>query len=414
MTRYVARLVDATLDELIAEVPAILLTGPRASGKTTTARRLVKTVVQLDRPEVGAMFRTNPDAALSQVEEPALLDEWQEAPEVIGALKRSIDADPRAGRFVLTGSASADLAGTTWPGTGRIIRVPMYGMTEREVQHRATGPGFLDRLLDANTDWSIGGEALDIDGYVSLALRSGFPEPALRLGAQAQRRWLEAYLQECCSRDALSEQGGRDPVLLRRWLTALAANTAGVVDDKVLYDAAQLDRRTAAAYETSFETIGVTERLPAYATNRLKRLIGRPKRYMVDPAIAAAALSIDTKAVLHDANLLGRLIDTYVTSQLRAELTVSDARGRLYHLRTDAGRHECDLIIDLGHRGIVAIEIKAAGAPTPRDSRHLNWLADGLGESFVGGVVFHTGPYATELADRIVALPIASLWSERG
>lgn len=414
MDGYVARLIDTELDALFAELPAVLLTGPRACGKTTTARRLARTVVHLDKPEVAATFRANPDAALRQVEEPALLDEWQEAPEVIGAIKRAIDADPRPGRFVLTGSAPADLAGATWPGTGRIIRVPMYGLTEREVRRRAAPPpggSLVERLLGPTTDAPTGEDRLDLDDYIDLALRSAFPEPALRLGPAARPRWLESYVEECCARDAPRLAGARDPALMRRWLVALAANTASVVDDKAVYDAAQLDRRTARAYESTFEAIGLTQRVPAFTTNRLKRLAERPKRYMVDPAIAATTLAVDTAATLGDATLLGQLVDTYVASQIRPELAAGGTRSHLFHLRTEGGRHECDLLIDLGHRGIVAIEVKATGAPGARDARHLTWLAAGLGDSFLKGVVFHTGPYVIDLAPGIVALPISWLWA---
>ncbi len=106
---------------------AVLLVGPRATGKTTTARRLSASVVRLDRPAEAAAFLADPDAALARLTEPVLLNEWQAVPDVLGAVKRAVDDDPRPGRFLLTGSVLADLDAATWPGTGRLVRLAMYG-----------------------------------------------------------------------------------------------------------------------------------------------------------------------------------------------------------------------------------------------------------------------------------------------
>src|SRR5256885_4001 len=99
--RYVSRLVDVRLRELFAQLPAVLITGPRATGKTTTARALAATFVRLDREAEATVFRADPDAALRGLPEPVLLDEWQVVPGILGAVKRAVDDDPRPGRFLL-------------------------------------------------------------------------------------------------------------------------------------------------------------------------------------------------------------------------------------------------------------------------------------------------------------------------
>ncbi|HET9732305.1 MAG TPA: AAA family ATPase, partial [Acidimicrobiales bacterium] len=143
---YKRRLVDPRLRDLFAELPALMVTGPRATGKTTTAERLSRSVVRLDRPAEAAAFEADPDAALAATEEPILLDEWQEVPGVLGAVKRAVDRDSRPGRFILTGSVRADLEEATWPGTGRVVRIPMYGMTVGELEGRLSVACFLDRF----------------------------------------------------------------------------------------------------------------------------------------------------------------------------------------------------------------------------------------------------------------------------
>ena len=409
MPDYYPRLIDPLLERLLTQLPALLLVGPRATGKTTTAARYARTSVRLDRPAEAAAFQADADAALRGLPEPVLFDEWQCVPQVLGAIKRAVDDAPLPGRFLLTGSVRADLDVQGWPGTGRLVRLPMYGMTMRE-QLLRTGPkSFLDAVADGERP-RLPSAPPDLRDYVELALRGGFPHAALRLEARARQRWLEGYLEQLLTRDAERVDGGRDPARFRRYFEAYALNTAGVVSDTTLYSTGGVNRRTAVAYEQLLKNLMVVEAVPSWASNRLKRLVRSAKRYVVDPALVGACLRLDADAVLRDGDLLGRLLDTLVAAQLRAELVVSESRPRLYHLRQEQGRHEVDLLAELGARRVVAIEVKADSAPSERDVQHLAWIRDALGQRFVAGVVFHTGPRIYPLGDRVAAIPICALW----
>lgn len=126
---YIPRLIDPLLDELIKHEPAVMVVGPRACGKTTSARRLARTTVQMDNPQVSRAVAADPDAALQGDAEPILLDEWQFAPDVLGAVKRLVDDDSRSGRFIVTGSVPAETSTAAWPLVGRASRVRMWGCT---------------------------------------------------------------------------------------------------------------------------------------------------------------------------------------------------------------------------------------------------------------------------------------------
>jgi uncharacterized protein len=109
---YLPGLIDGGLADALAGLPAVLLVGPRATGKTTTARQHARSAIRLDRPAEAAVVRADPDVAIAEHAAPLLIDEWQLVPEVLGAVRRSIDDDPRPGRFILTGSVRAELSAT--------------------------------------------------------------------------------------------------------------------------------------------------------------------------------------------------------------------------------------------------------------------------------------------------------------
>lgn len=128
-----------------------------------------------------------------------------------------------------------------------------------------------------------------------------------------------------------------------------------------------------------------------------------------DPDVGLRGLP-DVRSALRDADPLGRVIDTFVVSQLRAELAVCRPGVTMFHLRQAHGRREVDVVLEAPDGRVVAVEIKASAAPTREDARHLAWLRDELGKAFVAGVVLHTGPRPFHLDDRIHALPIGGLW----
>lgn len=402
---------DTLLGELSSRLPAVPLTGPRATGKTTTARRHAASVVRPDSAGEAAAFLADPDVALRGPAEPVLLDGWQEVPGVLGAVRRSVDDDPRPGRFLLTGSVRADLDTQTWPGTGRLVRLALQPLSVREITGRVGGGLFLDRLPTA--DLASLGPAGDEDlaDYLDLALRGGFPEPGLRLAGSARQAWSDSYIEQLITRDAPAVAGERDPQKLRRYLEALAVNTAGVVEDKTLYEAVGINRRTAGAYEQLLRNLLILEEVPARSSNRLARLIRTPKRYLVDPSLVSSTLRLDRAAVMRDGDLLGRLVDTFVAAQIRPELAIARSRPRGYHLRDKGGRHEIDLVIEFGGGRVAGIEMTAGAAPTRHDARHLEWLRDALGDRFTSGGVLHTGPRAFRLSERIYAAPISTLWA---
>jgi uncharacterized protein len=408
---YIARIADRLVDDLMENFPAVLLVGPRACGKTTTARRHARTVIQLDRDAEAAVVRADPEGALD-VDRPVLLDEWQVAPEILGAVKRAVDVRPGPGAFLITGSVRSDLEAEGWPLTGRAIRVEMYGLVQREIEGNVEGAPLFDRLR-TDPEGTLRGTTTDLtlNDYLDFAIRGGYPDSVLASSASARNRWLRAYVDQVVSRDAELVDGGRDPIKLRRYLHALCLNTAGVTVAKTLYEAAGINSRTAQAYDRLLGNLLLVEEVPAWWNNRLKRLAKTPKRYIIDPAVAAAVLQVDRQGLRRDADMVGRMLDTFVASQLRVEARMGESDPVLHHLRTSDQLHEVDLLAEYPDGSVFAFEIKSSSAVAAKDGRHLAWLRNELGDRFLGGAVLHTGPRSFTLGDRGVATPIAALWS---
>ncbi|MDE0605844.1 MAG: DUF4143 domain-containing protein [Acidimicrobiaceae bacterium] len=408
MEAYCERLADPLIAELFAELPALSIVGPRATGKTTTAARHARTVIRLDRPAEAVAVAADPDTSLLSWPEPILLDEWQEVPEVLGAVKRLCDADPRPGRFILTGSVRADIEVKTWPGTGRVTRIAMYPLTVGEQLGTSPTP-FVDRIAH-NTPIAARSQ-LNLRDYIEMSLRGGFPHAALNLGLRARKRWLETYNTEIVTRDAELVGVGHDGTRLGRYFEAYALNSGGTVEDATLYRAAAIDRRTALNYQDLLNRLYIIDEIPAWTSNRLKRLSLAAKRYLVDSSLLASITGATDNTVMSDGNLLGRLLETFVVAQFRAQAAISEHRCRLHHLRQHNGRHEVDLIAELDSQKIIGIEVKASAAPSVDDARHLAWLRDHTGDRFIAGVVLHTGPSSFQLGERLWAHPISALWT---
>ena len=404
---YIPRLVDAVLDEVLAELPAIMLTGPRGCGKTTTALRRASSTLRLDVPGQAAAFSGAPDEVLASMTAPVLIDEWQAEPTSLGAVKRAVDAGAGPGQFLITGSVRSRLSTDTWPGTGRITPIPMFCITQGELEGRSNSGQGVGGLFSSG-DPAVGmlEDAPSLVDHVAMAARGGFPE-AIRLSSGARRHWYEGYIEHVVHRDAQELRLVREPLALFRLLRAVAHNTAGIPAMQSLAEQAGMDHRTVRSHLDLLEELRIVERIPAWGRNRLNRAVKSPKLFLTDTGMALHLMGDGPEGLLLDANRLGRIIETFVMAQLRPLLR-PDVQA--FHFRDANGHREVDLVLESTAGTIVGVEVKAANTATKQDARHLVWLRDQLGDQFERGVVLHTGPMTFPLGERLWAMPIARLW----
>ncbi len=419
---YHRRVIDDELDELLAGLPAVAIEGPKAVGKTETAMRRARTIRRLDDPGEAALARAEPARSVSG-NPPVLLDEWQRVPEVWDAVRRSVDEDASAGRFLLTGSAAPDTP-ETHSGAGRIVRLRLRPMSLAE--RRLCPPTVSLRDLLTGRPAAVEGETdLGLEAYVREIVASGFP--AIRsLPGRAQRAQLDGYLARVLDRDY--EEAGqslRKPETLRRWMTAYAAASSTTATLESIRDAAtpgEADkpaRSTVIQYREVLQRLWLLDPIPAWTPtrNRFSRLARPDKHQLADPALAARLLGVGADTLLEggegaarmprDGTLLGHLFESLVALSVRVYAQAAEAR--VGHLRTKGGRQEIDLIVERPDGRVVALEVKLAGSVSDDDARHLLWLRERMGDDLVDAAVITTGRAAYRRPDGIGVIPAALL-----
>lgn len=419
---YIRRVIDDELDELLAGLPAVAIEGPKAVGKTETAIQRAETVRRFDVPAQASLARAEPARAVSG-DPPVLLDEWQRVPEVWDAVRRVVDADPRPGRFLMTGSAAPENR-ETHSGAGRIVRLRLRPMSLAERR-----PGLptvrLRELLDGTAGPLEGETSLGLNEYAEEIVASGFP--AIRpLVGRARRAQLDSYLARVVDRD-FEEVGQplRRPDTLRRWMTAYAAASSTTATLESIRDAAtpgEADkpaRTTVIQYREALHRLWLLDPVPAWVPSRnyFSRLARPEKHQLADPALAARLLGVGVGTLVEggegaatvprDGTLLGHLFEALVTLSVRVYAQAAEADVK--HLRTKGGRHEVDLIVERPDGRVVALEAKLAGKVSDEDVRHLLWLRERMGGDLVDAAVVTTGPHAYRRRDGIGVIPAALL-----
>lgn len=415
MSSYKPRLLDGKLQNLISDFPAVMINGARAVGKTTTARQYVKEIAQLDIPGTAAAFRADPDAAIQRYGRPLLIDEWQEVPEIMGAIKRAVDLDSTPNQFILTGSNSVSIDAKTWPGTGRIVREKMYGLSQREIHSPKSlrEPGLIEKIISSSFESiTVPKKQLTINEYVERALQSGFPYLNFQRGTDETREiWLQSYINELVTKDVGSISERRNSEKIRKYLTANAIQSSTVVSDNTLYDLVKINAKTASEYDDILISLCALEKVPPWSENLLKHIALTPKRYLLDTGIMGSVANLNVDLIINDDKLLGNLFDTFSVAQIRPEVHHNLNAATMFHLRTNGGRHEVDLIVKLKNNKILAFEFKAGSSPMNSDTKHLKWLKEEIGSRFVAGIVLHAGSSIYQLEDRIFAIPLSSFWA---
>jgi predicted AAA+ superfamily ATPase len=406
---------DEELKKRLESAGAVLLEGPKACGKTETARQLAGSEVLLDTDQnARAAISVTPNLVL-EGETPRLIDEWQVEPEIWNHIRRAVDERGEPGQFILAGSAVPTDEITRHSGAGRISRLRMRPMSLQEAGV-SNGEISLRRLM-AKEEAEATKTDLDIPSIAEEIARGGWPALRSR-NVDAALAGVRDYLEEV-SRTDISQVDNvrRDPDRVRRLLGSLARNIATTTSMATLAkdtgtSGEAVKEQTVSEYISALERLFVVENQPAWAPNlrSRSRLRQAAKRHFIDPSLAVAALSANPQALLRDLNLFGFLFESLVVRDLRIYSQGLDATIR--HYRDNNGL-EVDAIVD-SPNGWAAIEVKLGGSgAVDEGAANLLKFASRVdsaksGEPAFLGVVIGEG-FGYRRDDGVMVIPIAAL-----
>ena len=409
MLAHYARRIESRVAESLQDTPVILLAGPRQAGKTTLVRQTARDnglrYLTLDDEITLLSAREDPVGMVRSLDR-AVIDEIQRAPQLLLAIKKSVDEDRRPGRFLLTGSANLmALPRVADSLAGRMETLSLLPLSQSEIQGRAANwidCAFAGHILQSDTP------ALGRD-LVERVLRGGYPEAIARETARRRSAWARQYLDAMIARDVRDVAGIDKLGDLPRFLRALAQTAGQMCNYSKLGGQVGLDGKTVARYISAFEQMYLLKRVDVWARNRLNRVVKTPKLQFFDSGLLSTLLDLSAEEVQRDRTRFGNVLETFVFSELLKHTTASEGDYSLMYYR-DADKFEVDVVIENAAGMLVAIEVKAAATVKEGDLKGLRKLASLAGDQFKLGVLLYDGEETMPLGNGIWAAPIASLW----
>ncbi len=403
------RFVKHRIHEALADTRVVFLCGPRQSGKTTLAQQIAGDDIPyftLDDSAVLKSASADPVGFVRRLDR-AVIDEVHRAPDLILAIKMAVDADPRPGRFLLTGSANLlalpHLADSL---AGRMGIIRLLPLAQAEL-HASQSP-FLEQVF--------AGEAPDStrpvvgDDFVKIILAGGYPEALARSGSRRLQNWHLDYVEAIVQRDVCDIARVEQLSAMPRLLRVLAEHSGQLVNYSGFGAVLGMNHVTTRRYVDVFENLFMVRTLQPWYTNTLKRLTKSPKLHFLDSGLLATLKDLSLDRLNRERALFGPLLESFVFGELLKLASWSDDRYAFSHFR-DKDRNEVDLVIEDRRGRVVGIEVKASATVSKGDFSGLHHLAAAGGDRFVLGLVLYDHDRTVPFGDRMAAAPLSTLWS---
>ena len=377
---YLKRIADKMLEERLAAFGAILIEGPKWTGKTTTAQQHAKSVLKLQDPNMAQQYIQTANvmpSLLLRGEKPRLIDEWQDVPVIWDAVRTAVDdTGGKPGQYILTGSNTVDRTKIRHTGTGRISRMKMLPMSLWESQD-SSGEVSLRELFD-NPDYDINGamSKLTVPDLIRVACRGGWPV-TLQLKEKASMMIAKDYLNSVCDTDISAVDGKqRNPKIARLILRSYARNIStiakktSILADVTMSEDSTLSIDTFDDYVAALEKLFVIQDIDAWcpAIRSKTAIRSAPKRCFTDPSIAIAAMGLNAEALETQLKTFGFIFEQMCVRDLKAY--TNDLDSHLSYYRDRYGL-ESDLVLHLGDGRYALIECKLGSADIEEGAQHL-------------------------------------------
>ncbi len=399
------------LREALRDTPAVLVHGPRQSGKTTLARMVGEALgyryVSFDDDAVRTAAGADPIGFVARLPAKSILDEVQRVPALFTALKSAIDARRAPGRFILTGSANVLLVPQLADSlAGRMGILRLHPLSQCEIEQAR--PRFLDHLLRGRFRTALA-EPLGRELARRIA-DGGYPAALLRRAPARRRAWYRDYVDTQIQRDVRDLSRVRSLDTLPKLLRVAAAHTARLINVADLAGPFELTRQTIHEHVALLEGVFLLERLLPWHVNQMSRLVKRPKLHVGDTGVACALLGYDAARLEADRPMLGAMLETFVLQELRRQASARRDPVEFFHFR-DRDDYEVDIVLE-SEGAVAGVEVKAAATVVESDLRGLRKLRNAAGRRFSAGVVLYDGSATVSFGDGLFAVPVRRLWED--
>jgi predicted AAA+ superfamily ATPase len=402
------RFASVRIATALEDTPVVLVTGPRQCGKTTLVRQLVagdREFLTLDDDTVLAAARSDPTGLIRGLDK-STIDEVQRAPDLLRAIKRSVDEDRRPGRFLLTGSANLlTVPRVSESLAGRMEIVSLLPLSQAEI--RDCKPKFLESAFQGKLVKP--GPGLIGEALVEAVLTGGYPEMLRREVPQRRRAWARDYIRAIVQRDVRDIAEIEKLDQMPRLLQVLAQHSGQLVNFSQVGGQIGFDDKTTRKYIAILEQLFLVCRLEPWYRNQLKRMVKTPKLHFLDSGLLATLLGATAERVQKDRGIFGGLLETFVFAEILKQTSWMESAAALYHYR-DKDQNEVDIVAEDGAGALVGIEVKASATVNTGDFKGLRKLAEACGGEFKLGVVLYDGDKAVPFGDHLYAAPMSCLW----
>ncbi|MEV6156226.1 ATP-binding protein [Nonomuraea sp. NPDC052129] len=406
------RRAEAMALEALADTRVVVVNGARQVGKSTLASLIAARAdnarqLYLDDPAILAAAEEDP-VAFIQHDGLLMIDEIQRTPQLLLPIKHAVDRHPRAGRFLLTGSARL-LGLRDLPDAlpGRTETIELWPLSQGEID--GAPDGFVDHVFTHGADVAMNPSPLRKPDYVDRALRGGYPEAVRRDPGRGRNRFFDSYITDLVTRDVRQISDIKRPAEMRRLLSAIGARMGGLAVVQSIAGDVGLPRVTLSRYLDLLELIFVIKRIPAWSSNLTSRAIATPKLIVTDSGLGGRLIGMSPERARDVTAPIGPLLENFAIGEVARQLAWANESVQLFHYR-NRDQVEVDMVLEHASGEVIGLEVKAAETVRGDDFRGLRHLADRLGARFRAGFVLYTGEQSLSFGERLRALPMSSLW----